>query len=310
MVKFNSFFIAVICACSTWYSAHGILVEGSRWTLGNKEILFLFDIHNEPGFEEFEREELETFIGILKMYSQTDNRPLYILVEESANVDSVIGPLRKRLAQEEITNIIVENIEQRAASASASDLLSAFPDHRYITPRTSATQTCYAQKVTMEEVLQEYALIKTSVEESYKGSSDTVKGIHDERVCDITCLTTRIMEKIKNMSIALDQPLASLLETCSSEELVEYRTLGRLIFSAASAYIDLYAFHRVLLLPDDYRVVLLAGGRHCAWVKSRMMGRLDATKNFGYGKDGDGLVIKGDILQPIQAEQLKSLICT
>ncbi len=117
------------------------------------------------------------------------------------------------------------------------------------------------------------------------------------------------MQKIQNLSIAVDQPLASLLENSSPEELIEYRRLGSLIFEAASAYIDLYAFHRVLLLSKDYKVVLIAGGGHCAWVKSRMMGRLDARKSFGYGKNGDGLLIKGEELHPLQADQLKSLIC-
>ncbi len=119
----------------------------------------------------------------------------------------------------------------------------------------------------------------------------------------------RIMQKIQTMSIAVDQPLASLLDTSSPEDLVEYRKLGGLIFSAASAYIDLYAFHRVLLLSEDYKVVLIAGGRHCSYVKGEIMGCLAAKKSFGYGKHGSGLLAKGEELHPLQADQLKSLIC-
>ncbi len=311
MVKGNSFLIALVCACSAWYSAHGILVEGSRWTLGKKEILFLFDIHDKPEFEELEKQELESFIEILKFYSETDSRPLYILVEETSNTQALLGPLRERLAQEGLLfkNIIVENIEQRAASGAASDLLSEFPHHEYLWPRASATQTCYAQKVTMQEVLEEFTGINANIEESCKYSSETVKSIHEGRMRDITYFRRRIMERIKELSLSVDQPLASLLENCSPEELAQYRGLGKLIFSVASAYMDLYAFHRVLLIPDDYRVVLLSGGDHSIWVKSRIMGRLDAVKSFGYGKYGGGLVVKGDTLQPLQAEQLKTLMC-
>ncbi len=284
MVKRNSLLVALLCACSTWYSAQAILVEGSRWTLDKKEILFLFDIHNEPGFEERERQELKTFIEILKFYSETDSRPLYILVEETANTQALLGPLRELLAPERFSfkNIIVENIEQRAASGAASDLLSEFPDHQYLWPRTSATQTCSAQKVTMQEVLDEYARTN-AYEESCRHASETVKSIHEGRMRDITYFRRKIMERIKELSLSVDQPLVSLVENCSPEELVKYRGLGKLIFSAASAYMDLYAFHRVLLLPDDYRVVLLAGGAHCDWVQSRIMGRLDPIEDFGHG---------------------------
>nr|MBA2307334.1 hypothetical protein [Candidatus Dependentiae bacterium] len=62
MVKLYSFLMALVCACSTWYSAQAILVEGARWTMGKKELLFLFDIHNDAELEGFEGQELETFI--------------------------------------------------------------------------------------------------------------------------------------------------------------------------------------------------------------------------------------------------------
>ncbi len=309
MITLNSLLVAILCACSTWYSAQAILVEGSRWTLDKKEILFLFDIHNEPGFEDRERQELKTFIEILKFYSETDSRPLYILIEETANTQALLGPLRELLAQERFTfkNIIVENIEQRAASAAASDLLSEFPDHQYLWPRTSATQTCSAQKVTMQEVLDEFNGINAYVEESCCHASEMVKSIHDERMGDVTYFRRKIMDRIKELSLSVDKPLASLVENCTTEELDRYRGLGKLIFTVASAYMDLYAFHRVLLLPDDYRVVLLAGDAHCDWVKSEMMGSLDAIKCFGHGT---GLILKDETIQPLQAEQLKSLICT
>ncbi len=311
MVKFTSLLIAILCSCSVWYSAEAILVEGSRWTMEKKEILFLFDIHHEPELEQFEKQEVETFIEILKVYAQLDEKPLYILIEEAPYADSLLGQLRKRLAEEGISSqkIIVENIEQRAASAAASDLLSQFPDHSYLCPRISNTQTVEAEKVTMQEVLDEYALIKAYIEECCRNSSDKVKGIHEEHMGIIECLMRRIMQKIQTMSIAVDKPLVSLLDSCSPEDLIEYKRLGKLIFSAASAYIDLYAFHRVLLLSEDYKVVLIAGGGHCSWIQGGLMGRLDARSNLSYGKHGSGLLTKGEELHPLQADQLKSLIC-
>ncbi len=288
MVKLHSFLIALLCVCSTWYSAQAILVEGARWTLGKKEILFLFDIHNKVEFEEDEKQELETFIEILKLYVEVDDRPLYILIEETPNTECVLGSLRKRLAQEGFSskNIIIENIEQRAASGSACDLLQSFPNYHYVSPRASTTQICYAQTVTLQEVLDEYAVIDAHLEECYNSSSETVKTIHNERLHNITYFKDRIKQRITYLSTSLDLPLASILDTCSPEHLEEYRNLGKSIFAAASAYMDLYAFHRVLTLSDNYKVAVVAGGLHCRWVESSIMGRLDAVPGLCHGANG------------------------
>ncbi len=309
MVKLYSFLIALVCVCSTWHSAQAILVEGARWTLGKKEILFLFDIHNQIEFEDDEKKELETFIEILKLYVEADDRPLYILIEENSNTESVLGSLRKRLAEEGLSskNIIVENIEQRAASVSASDVLSGFPHHYHYHSRTSTTQTCYPQTVSMQEVLDEYAVIDAYLQECYNSSSDIVKTIHNERLHNITCFRDRIKQRITYLSTSLDLPLASILDTSSPEQLEEYRNLGKSIFAAASAYMDLYAFHRVLTLSDHYKVALVAGGLHCRWVESSIMGSLDAVPGLDHGVQSS-ISRVGKKLCPLQSGQLLELI--
>ncbi len=309
MVKLHSFLIALLCVCSTWYSAQAILVEGARWTLGKKELLFLFDVHNNAELEGFEGQELETFIEILKLYVEVDDKPLYILVEENSNTPSILGSLRKRLAQEGLSskNIIVENIEQRAASLSASDVLSDFTNYQYISPRSSTTQTSYAQTVTMQEVLDEYAVIDAYLDECYNSSSEIVKTIHNERLHNITCFRDRIKQRITYLSTSLDLPLASILDTSSPEQLEEYRNLGKSIFAAASAYMDLYAFHRVITLSDHYKVVLAAGGDHSRWVESSIMGSLDAVPGLDHGVQSS-ISRVGKKLSRLEPDQLKELI--
>ncbi len=315
MIKSNvSLMMAMISFCSSWHSVHAVLVEGSKDLLdGKKEIVYFSDIHNQVEWKEREKDELEDLVQIIKQYGQSSGKPLHILIEEAWNPfepDSVLSLLRTRLDQEQfVSNIIVENIEQRAASALVQYLIHENPDqYSLLPPRVSSTEVFYPDEVTFSDVLNEFFLIRASLEESYKESGDKVKEIHDKQMSFIQLFIGKLKKSLESNSIALDKPVTLLLEECLTKEDVDfYNTLRIMIQNISSSFIDLYAFHRVLAISSDYKVVLIAGGAHSRWVKSQIMSRLDTVYGYQQGHDS-GRLLENDVVVPLTKDQLKSVL--
>ncbi len=309
MVKNSLFFVILVGVSSSWHSAEGVLIEGSKWWLGQKEILFFCDLHNQVQWEEREKDELEDLVTFCREYAQTDNKPLHILIEEIYNPyahDHVFSLLRMRLELEEFSSkIIIENIEQRAASAMAVNVIKDYPHLHPDIPRVSSTQACYPDTVTVQDVLNEFDLMSIQFDECYSVSSDKEKRIHDEHGNAIKRFREDLKQTIANNRIPLDVPFIILLETCLTEEQwAPYKDLKILIEATGHYFLDLYAFHRVLTISDDYKVVLIAGGEHSDWVRGEMMGTLDAIRHCRYGTR----IGEIDELNPLTTEQLKSLL--
>ncbi|MBA3751813.1 hypothetical protein H0X06_03390 [Candidatus Dependentiae bacterium] len=315
MVKCKVSLMVMISFCSSWHLAQGVLVEGSKWVLDEKkEIVYFFDIHNQVEWEEREKDELEDLVQIFKEYGQSSGKTVQILIEEIWNpfgAGNVLSLLRTRLAQEELaSSIIVENIELRAASAIVQDLIEENSDkHSLLPPRVSSTEVCYPDEVTFSDVLQEFFFITASLAESYKESCDKVKEIHDEKMSFLQSYEKQLTQIFQVNGIDLDKPVALLLEECLTQEKRDvYNTLRTLIHTISNSFIDLYAFHRVLAISSEYKVVLIAGGEHSTWVKSRIMSRLDALRECRQGDFGHGSLREHDIMVPLTTEQLKNVL--
>ncbi len=317
MVKYSMCLMVMIGITSTWHSAYGVLVEGSKWILDtNKEIVYFFDIHNQKEWRNREIEELEDMVSLLKDYANTSHKSLHILIEEiydPCGNDSLLSLLRTRLDREGLTSrIIIENIEQRAASAIAEDLIQGDSEKYFvIPPRLSSTKICYPDNVTLQDVLDEYFSINTFLEEAYKTSSDKVKAIHDEKMSFIKEYTGNLLQIITNNFIPHDKPLALLMQECSStQDKAIYLRIKALISRISICFMDLYAFHRVLAISPEFKVVLLAGGEHSTWVQGEIMGSLDVTHEKVYGKNGSGRIPVGEEGQliPLTTQQIKNLL--
>ena len=166
MNKYTLFLMITVSVGASWHSVFGVLVEGVKWTInGNKEIVFFFDIHNQDNWKKRETDELEEVVSILGDYVKTANKPLYILVEEIYDPlgnDSLLSSLRTRLDEEKLTSsIVIENIEQRAASAAAEDLINRYSEKIFEVQRKSSTKEFFPHKVTLQDVFDEYASLIT-----------------------------------------------------------------------------------------------------------------------------------------------------
>ncbi len=307
--------MVMISFCSSWHSAQGVLVEGYKCLLdGEKEIVYFFDIHNQVEWKDREKDELEDLVQIFKKYGQSSGKPVHILIEgvwDPWSSDSVLSMLSTRLAQEELTSaIVIENIELRAASAIVQDLIRLHLQQSPTNPRVSSTQVFYPEEVTFSDVLHEFFLITASLEENYKVSSYKVKEIHDKEMSFIQYFVEKkLKQTLENNAIPLDKPVALLLEECLTEEKRDvYNTLRIMIYTLSNCFIDLYAFHRVLAISSDYKIVLIAGGEHSKWVKSQIMLRLDAIQEYQQGDKESGALSQQNIVVPLTKDQLKSVL--
>ncbi|MBA3751727.1 hypothetical protein H0X06_02940 [Candidatus Dependentiae bacterium] len=298
MIKLN--FFSLITVLTTAYFIKGVVVEGSKWKLDDKEAVLFFDIHNLSTFREREEEEVDDFIQVLKRYSysacilekyfDTQTKPLHILLEqcpESNGHETILASLIKKLAQEEpLAYIVVENIEQRAASGALDDVIGQYNiigkasfDHR-----PSATHTFYHQSVTLYDVLDEYERIMSHLNNAYVSSSDKVKAIHEDKMEIIEYIYNGMLQEISTHAIPLHENFIAVLDRFSSDGIPPYfEKLGKIIHQLFSSIIDLYALHRVLSISSERKIILLAGADHTQYVKSEIMGFLDAEKECGYG---------------------------
>ncbi|MBA3752294.1 hypothetical protein H0X06_05920 [Candidatus Dependentiae bacterium] len=316
MVKCNMSLMVMISFCSSWNSVHGVLVEGSKWVLDEKkEIVYFFDIHNQVEWKDREKDELEDLVQIFKEVGQSSGKPVHILIEEVWNPyrssDNILSMLSTRLARENLTSgLVIENIELRASSAIVQDLIGENPDNSpLLPPRVSSTEVFYPDEVTFSDVLHEFFFIRASLEESYKESCDKLKEIHNEKMSFLQSYEKQLTQIFQVNGIDLDKPVALLLEECLTQEKRDiYNTLRTVIHTISNSFIDLYAFHRVLAISSEYKVVLIAGGEHSMWVKCQIMSRLDALRECRYGNHGSGLVTEEDIMVPLTTEQLKSVL--
>ncbi|MBA3752323.1 hypothetical protein H0X06_06065 [Candidatus Dependentiae bacterium] len=321
MVKYN-LFLSVLLLSYSWGS-QGVLVKGAQWNMGEKETLLFFDVHNDSRFIEQEKQELDSLVKIVKRYSQTavilekyfDHRvkPLHILIEEGPHQRSheiIMSSLAKYLAQEEpLPFVIIENIEQRSASAAVVDLIEDFTPgfiskftYNY---RASSTQKSNYNSVTFQDELDEYSLIDLYLDEAYSSSCDKVKEIHEEKMDITKYFYDKIVEEVIKNSIPLHEALPSLLKRLGQTEVPSYlKTLEKLIHTTFSCLLDLYVLHRVISIPATHKIMLIAGADHSRYVQSRIMGRLDAEEISGFGD----YRVEKDTVHVLSPEELSSLI--
>ncbi|MBA3751260.1 hypothetical protein H0X06_00450 [Candidatus Dependentiae bacterium] len=305
MTKF-SLFSLIMTSLITPHLIQGVVVEGSKWKLDDKEVILFFDAHNLNAFREREEEEVEDFIQVLKRYSysacilekyfDTQTKPLHILLEqcpESNGHESIMTSLVKKLAQEEpLAYIVVENIEQRAASAALSDVIGDY--NRMGTAsfnyRPSATHTFYHESVTLYDVLDEYERIMSHLNNVYVSSSDKVKAIHQDKMEIIEYIYNGMLQEISTHAVPLHENFIGVLDRFSSDGIPSYlEKLGKIIHQLFSCIIDLYAFHRVISISSENKVVLLTGAKHSLYVQSEIMGTLDAKAECGSGDFSPGV---------------------
>ncbi len=301
-----SLFSLVIALLITPYVMKGVAVEGSKWKLEDKEVVFFFDAHSLRAFREREEEEIQDFVQVLKRYSysacilekyfDTQTKPLHILLEESPESnghEKILTSLVKKLAQEEpLPYIFVENIEQRAASGAMDDVIEEYAniDKLSFNHRPSTTHTFYHQSVTLQDVLDEYDRILFHLNNSYVSSSDKVKTIHQDKMALIEYVYEGMLNEISTHAIPLHENFIAVLDSFSSQGIPPYfEKLGKIIHQLFSSIIDLYALHRVISISSEKKVVLIAGARHTQYVKSEIMGFLDAEKECGYGNFEPGV---------------------
>ncbi|MBA3752427.1 hypothetical protein H0X06_06620 [Candidatus Dependentiae bacterium] len=320
MVKCNLFLSVLLLTFS--FGSEGVLVKGTQWNMGEKETLLFFDVHNDSRFIEQEKQELESLVKIVKRYSQTavilekyfDHRmkPLHILIEEGTyrrSHETILGSLAKYLTEEPLPFVIVENIEQRAASAAVVDLLEDFTPG-FISKftcnyRASSTQKFYDHLVTFQDVLDEYSLIDLYLDEAYSSSCDKVKEIHEEKMDITKYFYDKILEEVTKNSIPLHEALPSLLKRLGQTEVPPYlKILEKLIHTTFSCLLDLYVLHRVISIPATHKIMLIAGADHSMYVQSQIMGSLDAKKVSGRGD----YRVEKDTDNPLTPEELTSLI--
>ncbi len=309
MTKLNLFSL-VIAALTIPCVMKGVVVEGSKWKLEDKEVVLFFDAHNLSAFEEREKEEVHDFIQVLKRYSysacilekyfDTQTKPLHILLEqapESKGDETILTSLVKKLAQEEpLPYVVIENIEQRAASAAMSDVIRDYDriGKASFDYRPSSTHTFYHQSVTLHDVLDEYERILFHLNNAYRSSSDKVKVIHQDKMEIIEYIYDGMLNEISTHAIPLHENFIAVLDSFSSQGIPPYmEKLGKIIHQLFSNIIDLYALHRVISISSESKVVLIAGAKHSMYVKSRIMGRLDAEKECGYGDFEPGVKTTG-----------------
>ncbi len=293
-------FSLVMASLTTPYGMKGVAVEGSKWKLEDKEVVFLFDIHNLSAFREREQEEVHDFVQVLKRYSysasilekyfDTHTKPLHLLLEESPESnghETILASLVKKLAQEEpLPYIVVENIEQRAASGAMDDVIEHYAniDKLSFNHRPSTTHTFYHQSVTLQDVLDEYDRIIPHLNKAYVSSSDMVKAIHQDKMAIIEYIYDGMLNEISTHAIPLHESFLAVLDSFSSQGIPPYfEKLGKIIHQLFSSIIDLYALHRVISISSESKVVLIAGAQHSHYVKGKIMGSLDAEKDCGYG---------------------------
>ncbi|MBA3751261.1 hypothetical protein H0X06_00455, partial [Candidatus Dependentiae bacterium] len=257
-------------------------------------------------FREREEEEVDDFIQILKRYSysacilekyfDTQTKPLHILLEqcpESNGHESIMTSLVKKLAQEEpLAYIVVENIEQRAASGALSDVIGDYDriGTASFNYRPSATNTFYHESVTLYDVLDEYERIMSHLNNAYVLSSDKVKAIHEDKMEIIEYIYNGMLQEISTHAVPLHENFIGVLDRFSSDGIPPYfEKLGKIIHQLFSRIIDLYAFHRVLSISSERKIVLLAGAKHSLYVQSRIMGQLDAEVECSCGNFEPGV---------------------
>ncbi len=319
MVKCNLLLSVILLSYSC--GSQGVLVKGAQWNMGEKETLLFFDVHNDSRFIEQEKQELESLVKIVKRYSQTavilekyfDHRvkPLHILIEEGPHQKShkiVMSSLSKYLAQEEpLPFVIVENIEQRAASLAVRDRIKYFEPGSKSTGnyRASSTQKFYHDSVTLQEVLDEYSLIDLYLNEAYSSSCDKLKEIHEEKMDITKYFYDKILEEIISNSIPVHETIISLLDRLAEKQVPPYfKALEKLIETTFSCLLDLYVLHRVISIPATHKIMLIAGADHSRYVQSEIMGHLDAKKTYGCGD----YRLHEDTVHVLSSEELSSLI--
>jgi hypothetical protein len=215
--------------------------------------------------------------------------------------------LKKKLNNEEhLPNIIIENIELRAASRAVGDLVNFFPaDFEQFDRCIAATSESDHCLVTLQDVFNEYAFIISLLEHAHASSSDEVKKIHERGINNIKENYKDFLNEIESNPIPLDKRFLMVLEENSSNnELPPYlKELARCISSLFACLIDEYAFHRVVSISDEYKVVLIAGGSHSRCVEIKTERFLGAKKIYEYGQFAALNNIK-----PLTTEQIKDLI--
>ncbi|MBA3752106.1 hypothetical protein H0X06_04920 [Candidatus Dependentiae bacterium] len=320
MMKCNLFLSVILLTFS--FGSEGVLVKGAQWNMGEKETLLFFDVHNDSRFIEQEKQELESLVKIVKRYSQTAGilekyfdhtvKPLHILIEEGTyrrSHETILGSLANYLTEEPLPFVIVENIEQRAASAAVVDLIEDFTPG-FISKftcnyRASSTQKFYDHLVTFQDVLDEYSLIDLYLDEAYSSSCDKVKEIHEEKMDITKYFYDKILEEITHNSIPLHEALPSLLKRLGQTEVPPYlKALEKLIFTTFSCLLDLYVLHRIVSIPATHKIMLIAGADHSRYVQSEIMGHLDAEETYGCGE----YRLHKDTVHVLTPEELTSLI--
>ncbi|MBA3751304.1 hypothetical protein H0X06_00685 [Candidatus Dependentiae bacterium] len=299
-------FSLIMTLVITPHLVQSVVVEGSKWKLDDKEVVLFFDAHNLSAFREREEEEVDDFIQVLKRYSysacilekyfDTQTKPLHILLEqcpESNGHETILASLIKKLAQEEsLAYIVVENIEQRAASGAMDDVIGDYGKigKASFNYRPSATHTFYHQSVTLYDVLDEYERIMSHLNNAYVLSSDKVKAIHEDKMEIIEYIYNGMLQEISTHAVPLHENFITVLDRFSSQGIPPYfEKLGKIIHQLFSCIIDLYALHRVLSISSESKVVLVAGADHSLYVQSRIMGTLDAESEYGYGDFSPGV---------------------
>ncbi len=318
MMKCNLLLSVLLLTFS--FGSEGVLVKGVQWDMGEKETLLFFDVHNDSRFIEQEKQELESLVKIVKRYSQTavilekyfDHKvkPLHILIEEGPyqrSHETILDSLTKYLTEKPLPFVIVENIEQRAASLAVRDRIKYFEPGSKSTGnyRASSTQKFYHDSVTLQEVLDEYSLIDLYLDEAYSSSCDKVKEIHEEKMDITKYFYDKILEEITSNSIPVHETIISVLDRLAEKEVPPYfKALEKLIETTFSCLLDLYVLHRVISIPATHKIMLIAGADHSRYVESRIMGRLDAEKVSGRGD----YRLHEDTVHVLSPEELTSLI--
>ncbi len=305
MTKLNLYLLAM-ASLITPHLIEGVIVEGSKWKLDDKEAVLFFDAHHLSPFREREQEEVHDFVKVLKRYSysacilekyfDTPTKPLHILLEqspESNGHETIMTSLVKKLGQEEpLPYIVVENIEQRAASVAMTDVIGLHDKINKLSYnyRPSATHTFYHQSVTLHDVLDEYERIMGHLNNAYVSSSDKVKAIHQDKMALIEYVYDGMLNEISTHAIPLHENFIAVLDRLSVQGIPpHFEKLGKIIHQLFSNIIDLYALHRVISISSESMVVLIAGAKHSMYVKLEIMGFLDAERECRYGRFEPGV---------------------
>lgn len=257
---------------------------------GKKTITLYFDQH---GLAE-DQEQLIDFTQSVKTWTiNNPSKELHILLETppdlykqqfGANVLSYITDTVK-----EVLRVQVEDIEIRCVSHAALFILQGSDDVHPKDIYRVGDCSCVLGKVTLSGVIEEYLQLESTLKKSYQQfDSDTkINEVFSYSMQKANDKYTELIHLIKTRNIELKQPLYSYVGSLGYDRCEE---LERVVTDMFCPLVDLHIFHRILMLKDSKRIVVIAGGMHAFSVRY-LLQSIDGQLEASFGDLDDSILL-------------------